>query len=265
MSADLFKKLVKVLAEIERIPKSGRNKFHGYDYVTEGDLVDHIRPKLAAAGVFLFTSIESVSAAEVVERKNSEGRIVNVATIHTFVCAETGAEFSVKGAGCGEDSGDKALYKAITGAEKYMLMKNFLVATGDDPEVDSPAVKTPVKSAPTPAPEPEKPDIRVIGLAEVKKQERDGTPYMMYQVTEGTKKYEASCWEPIVWGVLTSAMESGMRCKVTVKTNPEGKVKIVKAEAENAPYEVKPAVNRKNSATLKGAEEKMAELISGGK
>lgn len=38
------------------------------------------------------------------------------------------------GFGFGEDSGDKAIYKAITGAIKYFGSENFLVSTGDDPE-----------------------------------------------------------------------------------------------------------------------------------
>ena len=37
-------------------------------------------------------------------------------------------------AGQGLDSGDKAPYKAMTGALKYALLQSFLLATGDDPE-----------------------------------------------------------------------------------------------------------------------------------
>ena len=33
--------------------------------------------------------------------------------------------------------GDKGVYKAITGAVKYIFMKNFLIPTGDDPEKDN--------------------------------------------------------------------------------------------------------------------------------
>lgn len=249
-----------VLKDIQRIPKSGRNKFHGYDYATEGDLVDHIRPKLAEVGVFLFTSIETVGSPEVVERKNSDGRIVTIATIHTFVDAETGESYAVKGAGCGEDSGDKALYKAITGAEKYMLMKNFLVATGDDPEADSPAAK-PVNLAPKPV--EEKPDIRFIGIMEEsKKKNEEGKEYMAYRVKEGAKEYEASCWDAALCLIISAARESGCRVKATVKTKGD-KVKIVMAETETGTYEIKqPTVK---PAILKGAEDKVAELLSGGK
>ena len=40
--------------------------------------------------------------------------------------------------GEGIDKGDKAGYKAYTGALKYYLANTFMVATGDDPEIDSP-------------------------------------------------------------------------------------------------------------------------------
>lgn len=40
--------------------------------------------------------------------------------------------------GEGIDKGDKAGYKAYTGALKYYLANTFMVATGDDPEVESP-------------------------------------------------------------------------------------------------------------------------------
>jgi ERF superfamily len=39
--------------------------------------------------------------------------------------------------GQGQDKGDKGIYKAYTGLQKYFFMKNFLISTGDDPENDS--------------------------------------------------------------------------------------------------------------------------------
>ena len=41
--------------------------------------------------------------------------------------------------GEGIDKGDKAGYKAYTGALKYYLANTFMVATGDDPEKESPS------------------------------------------------------------------------------------------------------------------------------
>ena len=46
------------------------------------------------------------------------------------------------------DKGDKALYKAKTGALKYFLADNFMVATGDDPETESPDAEGNPKAEP---------------------------------------------------------------------------------------------------------------------
>ena len=53
--------------------------------------------------------------------------------------------------GEGMDKGDKAGYKAYTGALKYYLANTFMVATGDDPEKDSPEEKITGERKVTPA------------------------------------------------------------------------------------------------------------------
>lgn len=136
----LAAKLARILGEVGKVPKSGRNEFHKYDYVTENDLVYAVRDKLAAAGIFVFTSVES-QAHELI---TSEGRggeakqslLTTVTTRHTFVDGESGEQFSVLSQGQGAEPGDKGGYKAITGAMKYFLYKCFMVPTGDDPESD---------------------------------------------------------------------------------------------------------------------------------
>jgi len=53
---------------------------------------------------------------------------------YSFVDVYTGEEIVTRVAGEGLDAGDKAPYKAMTGALKYALLQSFLLATGDDPE-----------------------------------------------------------------------------------------------------------------------------------
>jgi hypothetical protein len=55
---------------------------------------------------------------------------------YRFVDARSGEELTVRVAGEGADPGDKAPYKAMTGALKYALLQSFLLSTGDDPEDD---------------------------------------------------------------------------------------------------------------------------------
>lgn len=121
--------MVKVLGAVSgKVSKSGRNTHQGYNYVMEADLLDAVRSELIANGVFVFSSIEETS---------QEGSITTVKTKHTFVDSESGETFEVFSAGQGADKQDKGIYKAITGASKYFLMKSFMVAGDDDPENDS--------------------------------------------------------------------------------------------------------------------------------
>lgn len=129
--AKLFAKLAEVMGEVGRVEKRGRNPHFNYDYVTEADLVEAVRSKLAERGVALIPSIEDIT-----ERQGGQGIITTAKVTFTFVDGETGAMFRSTWAGQGEDKSDKGLYKAYTGALKYFLMKGFLIATGDDPEAD---------------------------------------------------------------------------------------------------------------------------------
>jgi ERF superfamily len=127
----LVKKLVDVLSDLGPVEKSSRNKHFGYNYVSEGQMMAELRGRLSSRNVFLFTSVETI-APHYGEAK--EGVYVCVTTKHTFVDAESAETYTVGGAGVGWDSGDKGVYKAITGALKYALMKNFLVTDEQDPE-----------------------------------------------------------------------------------------------------------------------------------
>lgn len=131
----LFMKLANILGQISYVQKDGRNEYFKYNYVTEAALTNEIRGKLADAGIFVFTSISGQATIEV-PAKNGVEYLTTVTTEHTFVDGETGASFSVQSQGQGRDAGDKGVYKAITGAMKYFLYKNFMVPTGDDPEKD---------------------------------------------------------------------------------------------------------------------------------
>lgn len=129
--------LARVMAEVSRVKKSGRNEFHRYDYATESDLTDAIRGHLAEQGVAILPSVIDVKSEPLASSKRNE--ILTTATLEiTLVCAASGETRTTRWQGQGLDAGDKGFYKAYTGAMKYFLMKTFLISTGDDPEDDAP-------------------------------------------------------------------------------------------------------------------------------
>lgn len=114
------------------VAKTGRNDFHGYDYATEADVVESVRPHMVENGLMLIPHVDSVSQ----DQHGNTNIIVNYRLYHVsgdFI------EFNVAASGNDKNRngvGDKGIYKAMTGASKYALLKLFSLATGDDPEKD---------------------------------------------------------------------------------------------------------------------------------
>ncbi len=128
----LVQKLCEVMATVHRIPKRGHNDFHHYDYVMEADLCDAVRDELAKRSVIILPSVTKEERLPLTEKQV----LTRVEMTYTFMDGENGETFETMMVGYGSDAGDKGIYKAITGCTKYLLMKTFLIATGDDPEGD---------------------------------------------------------------------------------------------------------------------------------
>lgn len=125
--------IAQVIAQVNRVPKNGDNTFDRYMYATESDLLDAVRAPLAAAGVAVFTSSEVVHEETYETKRKDLWRRLRVRLVVRMV-HKSGQWIETVHVGEGEDRGDKAAYKAITGATKYWVMKTFLISTGDDPE-----------------------------------------------------------------------------------------------------------------------------------
>ncbi len=127
-------KLRGMLKEKGILKREGRNNYDKYNYFSE------------AQYKLLFTELLSECKLEL---KFNELQVVNfvgtpsqptgrrVTLYYELTDAETGYYEETVVTGEGIDKGDKAIYKAYTGALKYYLANTFLVATGDDAEKDT--------------------------------------------------------------------------------------------------------------------------------
>lgn len=141
LKAELFQKLLRVMSAVERVTKTGRNEGQGYQYTTEADLVEALRGELIKNKVLILTSSSTKEVFKLPKwdkynNKDKETLVSIVNTKHIFADTETGFTYEIEGTGSGWDDTDKGIFKAITGAMKYFMMKNFMVATEDDPEND---------------------------------------------------------------------------------------------------------------------------------
>lgn len=140
MNAKLQQKkraLRKELSELGVQKKEGRNDYDRYSYFSEAQYKELFTKLFSKHGLELkFTELEygTFEGSE----KQANGRMPKLE--FRLFDAETGFYESTVITGEGMDKGDKAGYKAYTGALKYYLADTFMVATGDDPEKDSPDV-----------------------------------------------------------------------------------------------------------------------------
>lgn len=172
----LVSKLAEVMREVSKIPKNGKNTFHNYKYVMESDLVEAVRDKLAERHIFITSSTKGIETVEL-SKPTKGGEIVTqkigiLRVEYTFHDGESGEKLTMEGAGEIDQDGGKGLYKALTGAMKYFLMKQFLVATGDDPEQTPQQKSEHVKKAAPPKPAAKAPPTVIQIMEHLTKCER---------------------------------------------------------------------------------------------
>jgi len=143
MTAKIAAALHAVMEACSYVQKTGRNSFHNYRYAGEADLLAVLRPAMVKEGLLLLPSGKSISGPD------EHG---NVTVQIEYTLAHKSGEIwpeKLVALGCGNDRakngsvGDKGVYKALTGANKYLLFKLFQIETGDDPEADAPHESAP--------------------------------------------------------------------------------------------------------------------------
>lgn len=135
-------KLNLIMADIGVLKKDKKNEHFKYSYLSEEAIKKAVQPLLVKHGVNFQLDIKEV---------HHEGNRTTVLTNYLFTDIETGESVEGEFAGVGVDNQDKGIWKALTGALKYILTSTFLIPTGDDVEAASVDAKTPTgKDAPAP-------------------------------------------------------------------------------------------------------------------
>ena len=131
------------------LKKGGQNDFDHYSYFSEAQYKELFTELFSKNNLELKFSELEYNTFEG-SGKNCNGRMTRLE--FTLIDVDTGFFETTVITGEGMDKGDKAGYKAYTGAVKYYLADTFLVATGDDAEKESPSenmnTKTERKASP---------------------------------------------------------------------------------------------------------------------
>jgi hypothetical protein len=116
-----------------------------YSYLSEEKITGIIRELMVKHGLIIVP--ETMEELEPVEN------ITRIKVTYRIGSVDDDSSITVQTLGYGKDSGDKGIYKAMTGAFKYAQRETFMISTGDDPdktsseELDSPPRKSSQRSS----------------------------------------------------------------------------------------------------------------------
>ena len=189
--------LHEVMSACGYVQKQGENKFHGYKYAGEANLLEVLRPAMVKAGLLLIPSHRSRTEID---------QFGNICVEVEYTLAHKDGEVwpeKIVAFGMGNDKnkqggvGDKGLYKAATGANKYLLFKLFQIETGDGHEKDSEHDKdgappivdpTKIKNAPGVS------EAKVWVRSHIRELESSENPeHFMEQITEAKPRWVKIC------------------------------------------------------------------------
>lgn len=128
-------KLMKLREAMNSFPweKDGINRHQSYTYFTEKLYKSNFKKALETAGLDFKASMLDYQFIPAVSDKMN---LVIARFDFEIIDRDSGERETYVAGGSGSDTLDKGLYKAYTGAIKYFLANNFLVAEDADPESD---------------------------------------------------------------------------------------------------------------------------------
>ena len=118
-----------VMADVAGVEKTGYNSHHRYNFSSESDILEAVRPAMIKHGLILFPAgIETISTQELGKQVRRELE-VTYRIMHT-----SGEKLDLAIRSEGMDNQDKASPKAMTMALKYAMIQLFNLPRGIDPD-----------------------------------------------------------------------------------------------------------------------------------
>lgn len=134
----LVTKLAEACNTVGGVAKKGRNEHQRYDYVKAADVAKAIRRELFKRNILLLADEKEVTQVDIQTISGNAMRQVTLKVEYRLHDGDSGQILTMTAFGVAMDSGDKAIWKAKTGAQKYFLRGLGLIPDEkDDPEADT--------------------------------------------------------------------------------------------------------------------------------
>lgn len=164
------------MKKIDAVTKGGKNSAQNYAYVKATDVANEVRRALSEVGISFSYEVLSERHWESQTKSGTPQFYCSLHVKGTFHDSEDGTAMVSSGIGWGADTQDKAPYKAMTGALKYILRHTFIIPDEMDPENDK---NEPQENSPRPKKitKSQADSLRAL-VSEKKKNSEDGEAYV---------------------------------------------------------------------------------------
>lgn len=132
----LIQKLVEASKAVGPVEKDGNNTYQGYHFQSETAIKHAVKEAIQQAGIAIVPSYEVINQYD---RKTNKGGINHfVDVVGTFEITDGVQTITGKMPGSGQDTGEKAMAKACTTAQKYFYKQLFNITDKEeDPDSDN--------------------------------------------------------------------------------------------------------------------------------
>lgn len=127
-------KMALAMKQIDAVTKGGHNDRQNYNYVRAADVANEVRRALTKVGIVFSYEVLNERFWDAETKNGGIQFFCSIQVRGTFIDPESGETLTSVAMGWGADSQDKAPYKAMTGALKYLLRMTFLIPDEMDPE-----------------------------------------------------------------------------------------------------------------------------------
>ncbi len=136
MSAKIAAKIAEVMQNVDYLQKDGKVAYGStrYSYLSEEKITSEMREAMLKAGLVIYPVRMEIVNQQDISTKTGQARVINILVTYRVQDIDSEEFIEVQALGEGMDAGDKAVYKAMTGAFKYAQRQAFMIPTGDDPD-----------------------------------------------------------------------------------------------------------------------------------
>jgi len=172
LSMAVLEKIYIVMSEVGIIEKDATNNHQHYDYASEYAIKRALQDAFIRNRLILNLTCLNARTMELQPGKDGAKSFSTIVDFgYRIIDVDTGEYIGGTFVGSGNGRDDKGVYAAVTGALKYLLTSNFLIPTGDDPEIDedrAPVRREPKKEQPKPPAPPARTAAKAAARAPVK-------------------------------------------------------------------------------------------------